>query len=58
MNLPSLIILLLVAVALFFAVRSFVRAGRVGGCGSCGTSGCSGCSSGGDCPYCHGKSSR
>ena len=58
MNLPSLIILLLVAVALFFAVRSFVRVGRVGGCGSCGTSGCSGCSSGGGCPYCHGKSSR
>ena len=58
MNFPSLIILLVVAVALFFAVRSFVRAGKVGGCGSCGTSGCSGCSSGGSCPYCQSKSSR
>ena len=56
MNLPSLIILLLVAVALFFAVRTFVRAGRVGGCGSCGSSGCSGCSGGGSCPFCKDKS--
>ncbi len=56
MNLPSLIILLLVAVALFFAVRTFVRAGRVGGCGSCGTSGCSGCSGGESCPFCKDKS--
>ena len=56
MNLPSLIILLLVAVALFFAVRTFVRAGRVGGCGSCGTSGCSGCSGGESCPFCKDRS--
>ena len=56
MNLPSLIILLLVAVALFFAVRTFVRAGRVGGCGSCGTTGCSGCSGGESCPFCKDKS--
>ena len=56
MNLPSLIILLLVAVALFFAVRTFVRAGRVGGCSSCGTSGCSGCRGGESCPFCKDKS--
>ncbi|MCR5351498.1 MAG: FeoB-associated Cys-rich membrane protein [Bacteroidales bacterium] len=56
MNLASLLILLLVAVALFFAVRSFVRAGKRGGCG-CGSSGCSSCGSGSDCPYCSGKKS-
>ena len=49
MNLPTLIVLALVAVALFFAVRSYVRAG---GC-SCGSSGCSGCTGGPDCPHCH-----
>ena len=54
MNLPTLIVLALVAVALFFAVRSYVRAGRRGGC-SCGSSGCSGCTGGPDCPHCHPK---
>ena len=37
MNLPTLIVLLLVAVALFFALRSYLRGGR-GSC-SCGCSG-------------------
>lgn len=45
MNLPTLIVLLIVAVALFFAVRSYVRAGRRGGC--------SGCTGGPGCPHCH-----
>ena len=51
MNLPTLIVLALVAVALFFAVRSYVRAGRRGGC-SCGSSACSGCAGGPSCPHC------
>ena len=52
MNLPSLIVLGLVAIALFFALRAYIRAGRRGGCGS---SGCGGCTGGADCPYCKGK---
>ena len=62
MNLPTLLVLLLVAVALFFAVRFYVRAGRRGGCScgasgpSCrGTSGCSGCSAAPGCPHCQDK---
>ena len=55
MNLSSILVLLLVAVAVYLAIRSFLRAGRAGGCGS---SGCSGCSGNSDCPYCSGKSSR
>ena len=54
MNVPTLIVLLLVAVALFFAVRAYVRAGRRGGC-SCGSSGCSGCAGAPGCPHCQGK---
>ena len=58
MNFPSIFVLLIVAVAVYLAVRSFLRAGRTGGC-SCGSSSCSGCSSSVDCPYCSsGKSSR
>ena len=52
MNLPTLIVLLIVALALFFAVRSYVRAGRRGGC-SCGSAGCNGCTGGPGCPHCH-----
>ncbi|MCR4824722.1 MAG: FeoB-associated Cys-rich membrane protein [Bacteroidales bacterium] len=51
MNLPTLIVLLIVAVALFFAVRSYVRAG--GSSCNCGSSGCGGCTGGPDCPYCN-----
>lgn len=51
MNLPTLIVLLLVAVALFLALRAYLRAGRSGGC-SCGSSGCSGCAGGPTCPHC------
>ena len=54
MNLPTLIVLLLVAVALFFVLRAFLRAGRSGGC-NCGSSGCGGCSGAPGCPYCKGK---
>ena len=57
MNLPSILVLLLVAVAVYLAIRSFLRAGRAGSCG-CGSSGCSGCSGSSGCPYCSGKSSR
>ena len=38
MNLPTLIILLLLAVALFFALRSYLRAGSCG-CNSGGSDG-------------------
>lgn len=47
MNIPTLIVLLLVAVALFFALRSWRRAVKRGG------SGCNGCPSAGadgSCP--------
>lgn len=44
MNLPTLIVLLLVALALFFALRSWRRAAKRGGCGSC-----NGCASAGNC---------
>ena len=54
MNLPTLLVLLLVAVALFFALRAFLRPGRSGSCG-CGSSGCSGCAGGPSCPHCHPK---
>lgn len=66
MNLPTLIVLLLLAVALFFALRAYLRAGRAGSCScgsagssDCGSSSCSGssrcssCSSTG-CPFCRG----
>ena len=55
MNLPSLIVLALVALALFFAVRAYVRAGRRGGGCSCGASSCSGCTGGAGCPHCRQK---
>ena len=58
MNLPTLIVLLLVAVALFFALRAYFRSGRRGSC-SCGSgvspqdlSACSGCSTASNCPFC------
>ena len=57
MNLPSLTVLLIVAVALFFAVRAYVRAGRRGGCGSAGgrADACRGCTGAPGCPFCQGK---
>ena len=57
MNLPTLIVLALVALALFFAVRAYVRGARSGGC-SCGSSACSGCSGGPGCPACRDSRSR
>ncbi|NLZ20046.1 MAG: hypothetical protein GXY24_07285 [Bacteroidales bacterium] len=59
MNLPSLIVLLLVAACLVLAIRTWRRAARSGGC-SCGSAGrdpsaCTGCSSASGCPYCKGK---
>ena len=44
MNLPTLLILLLVALALFLALRSWRRAAKRGVCGSC-----NGCASAGNC---------
>lgn len=46
----DIIVLLLVAVALFFCIRSIIRNKKRGGssCG-CGCTGCSGC--GGSCAY-------
>ena len=44
MNLPTLVVLLLLAVALFFALRSYLRAGRSGSCG-CSSGGSDGCGS-------------
>ncbi|MBR5724924.1 MAG: hypothetical protein IKX62_06070 [Bacteroidales bacterium] len=55
MNLPTLIVLLLVVVALFFALRAYLRGRGRGSCGceSSGDSGgCSGCSLSSGCPYC------
>ena len=57
MNLPTLFVLLLVAAALFFALRAYLRDRGRGACG-CGSdrsepaSGCSGCSQSSGCPYC------
>ncbi len=48
MNLPTLLVLLLVALALFFAVRGYLRGARSGGC-SCGS--CSGCAGAPGCPH-------
>ena len=56
MNLPTLIVLFLVAAALVVAILVWRRAGRSGcGCGSDRSepaSGCSGCSQSSGCPYC------
>ena len=59
MNIPTLIILLLVAAGVALAVRTWRRAGRTGGCG-CSASGsnssaCSGCSAASGCPFCQGN---
>ena len=45
MNLASLLILLLVAAALFFALRAALRPGRAGSCGCAASGGCA-CHSG------------
>lgn len=42
MSAADYVILAIIAVAIFFAVRSLVRRGKKGGCG-CGCSDCSGC---------------
>ena len=62
MNLPTLIVLALVAVALFFAVRAYLRGRGRGSCGcdaAGGPSGpagkCAGCSSSAGCPFCREK---
>ena len=51
MNLPSLIVLLIVLAALFFALRAFLRSPGKGGCNCAG--GCNGCAGSGSCPHCH-----
>ena len=51
MNLPTLIVLLLVAVALFFALRAFLRSQGKGGCSCAG--GCNACAGSSRCPHCH-----
>ena len=55
MNLPTLIVLLLVAAALVIAIRAWRRAGGAGSCG-CDAGKCAGCSSAEGCPYCARKS--
>ena len=54
MNLPTLIVLALVAVALFFAVRAYLRGRGRGSCG-CDAGKCSACSSAAGCPFCREK---
>ncbi len=56
MNLPTLLVLLLVAAALFLALRAYLRGRGRGACG-CDSSGCTGKKSSacGGCPYCRGK---
>ena len=55
MNLPTLIVLLLVVAALFFALRAYLRGRGRGSCGCESSSGCSGCSLSSGCPYCRGR---
>ncbi|WP_294490155.1 FeoB-associated Cys-rich membrane protein [uncultured Ruminococcus sp.] len=44
-NIMSVVLLAVLALIVFFIVRSKIRAKKSGGCG-CGCSGCSGCSCG------------
>ena len=58
MNLPTLIVLLLVAAALAVAIFAWRRTGRSGGscgCNASGSSPCSGCSSASGCPFRQGE---
>ena len=57
MNLPTLIVLALVAVALFFALRAYLRGRGRGECGCESPGGCSGCSAA-SCPHCQSQRRR
>ena len=43
-NIMSIVLLLALAVIVFFIVRSKIKAKKSGNCCGCGCSGCSGCS--------------
>ena len=57
MNFPTLFVLALVAVALFFAVRAYLHGRGRGecGCAAGGSSSCTGYSSASECPFCRGR---